>query len=530
MKHYILLGALLLAVGCSNIEEITPKSPFHGIHGIGFDQQGRLLAGSVLGSTLYAVDIESGTRSVLVPPPLGQADDVAFYGKDTLAWTAFLDGKVYIRDGSGEIRTIAEKLPGMNSLAFAADGRLYATQVFLGDALYELDPSGKKPPRKIMEGMGGLNGFEIDKNGKLYGPLWFKGKVVEVDLAKAKMRTIASGFKTPAAVNIDPKTGALYVVDTSLGQVIRVNRKSGKKKVIAKVNPAIDNLAFDKDGRLFISNMSDNAIIEINKKTGESRTIISGKLAAAGGLAIGDENGVETLYVADVFALRSINVQTREVKTIARVFGDEIDYPINIKLTAKYILLTGWSAGSVQVLDRKTKRSLALLHGFTTPHDAVEMPNGDLLVAEFATGKLLRLSGKGWKKKKTFATGLVGSPANLLLSRDKKTLYILENKAGRLFGFNLRSRKLSVIVQGLQGAEGLAFLPDGRFVVAETKLKRILAIDKAGNRKVLASGLPINKFSGGPVSTVVPTGIAVSKDGSVYFTSDEFANVWKIKQ
>ncbi|HBT06597.1 MAG TPA: hypothetical protein DEB22_09265, partial [Alcanivorax sp.] len=60
--------------------------------------------------------------------------------------------------------------------------RLFATQVFMGDALYEIDRSGEQPPRKIIEGMGGLNGFEFGPDGHLYGPLWFKGEVVRVNV------------------------------------------------------------------------------------------------------------------------------------------------------------------------------------------------------------------------------------------------------------------------------------------------------------------------------------------------------------
>ena len=524
---------------CGGPVEVTPKSPFHGIHGLGFDNQGRLLAGSVVGAQMYEIDIKSGKSKTFIGPAKGQADDIAFAKDGTIAWTAFLEGKIYVKDPlrikngketGGTIRSVAEGLPGLNSLDFAPDGRLYATQVFLGDALYEIDVAGKKKPRKIMEKMGGLNGFEIDKDGKLYGPLWFKGQVVQVDLQKAKIKVIAKGFKVPAAVNIDPQSGDLFVVDTQLGHVIRVDRNSGKKTIVAKVKPSIDNLAFDKSGRLFISNMADNAIIEINKKTGEAATITSGVLATACDIAIWNENGKDMLYVADLFAARIIDLETGKVSELGRMFGSrEIDYPIHIDVSEKYIAMTGWSAGSVQVLDRKTKKSLALLHGFTTPHDVVILKNGDLLVAGFAKGEIIRLSGKKWAVKKKIATGFAG-PAALLLSKDEQTLYIIEHTAGRLVSFDLKTRKKKIITQGLQGAEGIARLQDGRFIIAETKRQRIIAVDAQGNRETIAENLPINGLTadGGAVATVLPTGLAVGKNGDIYFSSDEFANIWKV--
>src|SRR5438270_506065 len=109
-----------------------------------------------------------------------------------------------------------------------------ASTVFLGDALYEIDTEGAKPPRMIMEKMGGLNGFEFGPDDKLYGPLWFKGQVVKIDVDNAELSLVADGFKTPAAVNFDSK-GNLWVVDTALGQLVRVDPKSGEKKVIAQL-------------------------------------------------------------------------------------------------------------------------------------------------------------------------------------------------------------------------------------------------------------------------------------------------------
>ena len=49
-------------------------------------------------------------------------------------------------------------------------------------SLIKVDVEGTKPPRKIMEKMGGLNGFEFGPDDRIYGPLWFKGQIVKVDV------------------------------------------------------------------------------------------------------------------------------------------------------------------------------------------------------------------------------------------------------------------------------------------------------------------------------------------------------------
>jgi outer membrane protein assembly factor BamB len=249
---------LALGVGASaqtyEVTPLVPGSAFHGVHGLGIDKAGRLFAGSVAGAALYEVDRNNGTAKIAIPSPEGMADDIAFAPDGTMAWTGFLTGDLYSRKGDGPVKKLASGLPGINSLAYRKDGRLYATQVFLGDALYEIDVEGVKPPRMITEKIGGLNGFEFGPDDKLYGPLWFKGQVAKVDVDKAELTVVADGFKIPAAVNFDSK-GNLWVVDTALGQLVRVDPKTGAKKMVAQLKPSLDNLAIDDKDRIFVSNM-----------------------------------------------------------------------------------------------------------------------------------------------------------------------------------------------------------------------------------------------------------------------------------
>ena len=267
------------------VTRLVPGSAFHGVHGLGIDKAGRMFAGSVAGAALYEVDRGNGSAKIAIPSPEGMADDIAFAPDGTMAWTGFLTGDLYARKGDGPIKKLASGLPGINSLAYRKDGRLYATQVFLGDALYEIDVEGVKPPRKIMEKMGGLNGFEFGPDDMLYGPLWFKGEVAKVDVDKGELTVVADGFKIPAAVNFDSK-GNLWVVDTALGQLVRVDPKTGDKKMVAQLKPSLDNLVIDEHDRIFVSNMADNGIQEVDAETGAAKQVIIGKLALPGGIGV----------------------------------------------------------------------------------------------------------------------------------------------------------------------------------------------------------------------------------------------------
>jgi sugar lactone lactonase YvrE len=507
------------------LEAVTGPSPFHGIHGLTVTPQGRLLAGSVVGATLYEIDRDTGTVTIAEAPPVGMADDVEQGPDGTLAWTAFLQGKVFARTPEDDLLTLAEGLPGTNSIAWREDGRLFMTQVFAGDALWELDPTGKDKPRLIMEGMGGLNGFDFGPDGHLYGPIWFKGQVARVNVDAGTLEVIADGFKTPAAVNFNSKN-ELFVVDTQVGEVIRVDVPTGKKTLVAQVKPAIDNLAFAPDDTLYISNMADNAIIEVDVETGSSKAVVSGPLAVAADIAMGPDG--QTLYVADVFAIRSIDTQTGDVSEIARVFAQEMDYPTSMAVAHGRIAAAGLTAGAVQVLDAATGNSLGLHHGFTTPTDALPLEDGGTLVTEYARGAITRVNPDNWDDRITIVDGLKG-PAMLSQGPDS-AIYVTETKGGRISRLT-DSGGVEKVVDGLTNPEGFTFLADGSIAVAEAGKAQITIVDPAsGDRTVVASGLPFGAIPAEGPEVFMPTGIAADESGNLYFSSEYLAQVFRLSR
>ena len=161
------LAPLALATNYSAPEQLVAPSPFKGVHGLAVDKQGRLLAGSVVGASLYEVDTDSGDVQTLIGPNDGQADDIAIGPNGEMAWTGFYTGNVMYRENdAAPIQVLATDLPGINSLDFNDEtGALYASQVFLGDALWEIDRTGAAPPRLIGKELGGFNGFEVGTDG-----------------------------------------------------------------------------------------------------------------------------------------------------------------------------------------------------------------------------------------------------------------------------------------------------------------------------------------------------------------------------
>jgi sugar lactone lactonase YvrE len=525
-------ATVLFGAGASaqtyEVTKLVPGSAFHGVHGLGIDKAGRLFAGSVAGAALYEVDLDNGTAKIAIPTPEGMADDIAFAPDGTMAWTGFLTGDLYSRKGEGPIKKLASGLPGINSLAYRKDGRLYATTVFLGDTLYEIDVDGVKPPRQIMEKMGGLNGFEFGPDDLLYGPLWFKGQVVKVDVDKPELTVVADGFKTPAAVNFDSK-GNLWVVDTALGQLVRVDPKTGAKKMVAQLKPSLDNLAIDDKDRIYVSNMADNGIQEVDPETGAAKQVISGKLALPGGIGVVSDGLKDTIYVADVFAYRTVDGATGEVSEPARMHaaGVTLEYPMSATAKGDEVILSSWFTGTVQVIDRKTGATREMMHGFKAPHDAIRQDDGSILINELGSKSLIRASGEHGKDRDVLIGGLEGPVG--LVGGPKGEVYVTEAFAGQVSKVESNGEK-TVVAKDLKGPEGIALAPDGKLIVAEVGARRLVEIDPAsGKISEIAGNLPIGlPAAPGVLPTNIPTGVGVGASGTIYFSSDIENAIYKV--
>lgn len=503
------------------LDRLVPASAFHGVHGLAFDAHDTLYAGSVVGHSIYRVESDSGKVTSFIGAPEGMADDLVFLADGTVVWTSIQHGVVRARTGDGPIRKLAE-LVSVNSINVRKDGRLFAAQVFGGDGLWEIDPAGSKPPRLILKDLGGLNGFDIGADGKLYGPLWFKHQVVRIDPDNGALEVVAEGFDTPAAANFDSR-GNLYVLDTARGHVVRVNIRSGAKQIVAKLATSLDNLAIDSHDRLFVSNMADNGIQEIDPRNGAVRQVVKGALAIPLGIASITDGARDTLYVADTFALRTVDGASGKVTDIARAHaaGTPIGYPVAVTANRRHIIVTN-NEGPVQRYERNTMR---LLQSWRDTHagNAIELPSGALIVAETTRGKLSRITGTATSEQRAEIVVDLAAPLGLALAGDS-AVYVSEMAAGRVSRIDVNSGARRVIAQGLDRPQGIA--ADGSSVlVVEAGKGRLIRVDSTGAIEVLARDLPV----GLPNVPITLAGVAVGAAGVLYVTSDVENSVWRLR-
>jgi sugar lactone lactonase YvrE len=208
--------------------------------------------------------------------------------------------------------------------------------------------------------------------------------------------------------------------------------------------------------------------------------------------------------------------------------GAVLEYPMSATAKGDHVVLSSWFTGTVQLVDRKTGKSIDMWHGFKAPHDAIRLKDGSVLVNEYGTKSLVRASGEHDKDRKTIATDLAG-PAGLVAA-DENTVYVTEALAGQITKIDLASGVKTVVAKDLKGPEGLALAPDGKLIIAEVGARRIISVDpKTGTVTELAADLPIGlQGAAGGLPTHMPTGVGVGASGTIYVSSDIENAIYKL--
>ena len=529
------LGALTLLAGCASpdadvmeagaagVRTIGESASFRGINGILFGPDGDLYLTSVVTPAVARIDPESG--EILdnwgVEDGAKSPDDLAFGPDGSVYWTDISNGEVAMRTPEGETRVVASPGVGVNPITFSDDGRLFVSQCFMDTNLFELDPAGEAEPRLIRDDLGpgcGLNGMDWGSaDGKLYGPRWFRGEVVRVDVDSGEMETVASGFEVPAAVKFNSE-GVLHVLDSLRGEVVRVDEDGGKQ-VVARVQPGLDNFAFDADDRLFISSFADGFIVEaLSPET--NRMVLEGGLNMPGGLALIGAGDATRLVVADFFALRQLDPATGDVLGVVRDVIGFSDIGTSMSVHAAddgQLILSSWFDNAVRLWDPAADALVKIFGELAAPIDAIQF-EGDIVASQWGAGNVIAFSPDNPEEKRVLADGLEG-PAGL--TELDGSLYVTDNIVGSLL--RITDAGAEEVASGLEQPEGLA-AANGSIYVVEAGAGRVTAIDPVnGATWGVAENLELHvPPSGAFPNTMLFNGITT--DGETAWVAGDAAN------
>jgi sugar lactone lactonase YvrE len=462
------LGLWLAACGPAErpqltVEVLATGAAISGANGVQISPDGRLFVASVIGSEIAVLDPDTGEMLERLTEGVDGPDDVAFNADGDLFWTSILTGEVAGFRASGERVTAARLTPGVNPLTFSDDGRLFVSQCFFDDKLYEVDPAGLAPERLIADDLGpgcGLNGMDVGPDGRLYGPRWFRQQVVSFDVDEGDMRIEATGFQVPAAVKFD-STGALHVLDTMAGAVIRVEGQ--KQSVVATFEPGLDNLAFDAGDRLFVSSFVDGTVWRASPD-GEHVVLSPGGMAHPGGLAVYPGGDGASLLVADLHALRTFDPVSGEQTAVRRnILGvGELGSVLSVAVDGEYLILTSFTDNNMRIWDPVNERNLLRVDNLQMPVHGIRY-RGQLVVSEYLAGQVKVVDGQ---LPTLLASGLAAPTA---LLTDGESLWVTDRTRGEVLKIAAGGQRIEppeVLAAGLNAPEGLA-LWRGQVLVRE---------------------------------------------------------------
>ncbi|MGI1680185.1 MAG: SMP-30/gluconolactonase/LRE family protein [Cellvibrionaceae bacterium] len=535
--------------------EIVKGSEFCGVHGLGVDANDNLYAGSVVGERVYKINIATGKAETIVAPPKGNADDIEFLPDGTMVWTSISQNAVRAKKPNGEVFDLAKDIVSVNSIAHnEKDKRLFVAQVFGGDGLWELDPDGEKPPRNIMKDMGGLNGFDIGPDGMIYGPLWFKKKIVKINPDTGEMQTVVDGFHTPAAANFDSNWN-LYVLDTATGEVFTVDIKTGDKKLFVTLKTSLDNLAIDSNDQIYVSNMADNSIQKINPINKEITTIIPGGLSCSLAINVFSEKELtkDTIYLSDVFALRIIDGKSGEIKDILRAHKADtpIEYPTYSTSNENYLFVLGdgglhqfrrksldkdkfelvkqwYGIVGIQAMTALNDNRLLMLHdGGTSLTLSNPLPTSPLDVVSSSDkhDSQSYLENNPLNIGQLITDKLQGATAISKVHHNK--IYVVQRETQSIIEVDLISGEFREVINNLDQPQGLDITPQGNIVVMTGSPGSVLLIDPiTGEPKEIASGINVGRLGKG--ANLKTSGISVSESGNIYVIADGDNSILRI--
>lgn len=515
-------------------ERLVADSPFPGVNGATVGADGNLYVTHTGNGTITRIDLATMKPSLFVPSYGGIfiVDDIAADDKGNLyaTGTTPLVGEVYRIDKNGVKTVIASGMAAPNGIEYnPRTGRLFVTECFQGNRVYEVDPTGQKPARLLIDKdvIPVPEGFDFDPNtNDLIVPDMGSGKILRIHPDTGAITTVAEKFITPIALTIGADK-MVYIPELATGAVYKMRLDGTGREKIAQIKPGLDNLAITKQGRLFVTSYWDATIYEVTTDgSGKFKQLFPAGPNQPLGVVAKDD----VLLVADAIMVRTVKDGQYHPTKLNAWAAHGLPLPLSLADgPGSQVFWTDCLHGAVAIGNAGSGEFKPVAGGLNQPMAALmSAAGGKLFVAEYGAGQITAVSLADGAKS-VVAKGLEGP---LAMAEVGDMLYVAESKAGRISAINIKTGHKEVLLSGMVGKPG-AMANDGmgRLLVLDGAGQKLLRVDpKTLAVSILAAHLPVAYATVGSYPSVeFPIPMHVNKQGDIYLpTADR--GVLKLKK
>jgi len=542
--HLRFVGAMvtcfLVAAGCAGLaaaaDNVLAQGNLPGTYGMRFGPDGNLYV-CTLAAGIVVLDVMQGQMLDLIGPERGVngPEDVNFGPDGSMYWAQMFTGEVARMAPDGTVTTQMIG-PGVNSIVFSDDGRLFVTEPWYTDTLYEIDPTFAEPPELLLQGIGGLKNPEFGPDGLMYGALSMKGRVVKIDVGAvpATVETVAEGIPGTFAVKFGPD-GMLYVVERTGFTIQRMDPATGSHSTYVELPFGPDSIAFAPTGALFVSSYTDG-LVAVVIPDGTVQIVVPGGMTMPSGIAVRSRSDGESVFVGNLFSLREYDGDSGSLLGVQRMRMPPTGFggALSVANAGSNLVLTNYFPSSrVQVWNPDSGEVVTDIDDLSAVANAVAFGD-DLVAVDLGRGegqaRVVRI-GEGGTRVLADITDQIVLPLGLVARDDD--LWVGDWYTGMVWQLIADGRELADPIpaaSGVSGPEGLAFDLDGSLLVVEGTAGRVSRIHLAtGAVTPVVSGLELSAAGAGmlpPFSTF--NGIAVGPSGVLYVTGDLGVKVYRL--
>ncbi|MFW9873167.1 MAG: SMP-30/gluconolactonase/LRE family protein [Candidatus Thorarchaeota archaeon] len=510
---------------------LVESTPLRGCNGLVFGKDGALYVCQTSPNSISKVKLSGRCgpsveefvgpqHGVITPDDITVDDEGNFYA------TSAIGGEVYKINPQGMKQVIARGLNGPNGICFDEEtGRLFMSECFWGNNVYELDPEGVEDPRLVTAGLVVPEGFDI-RDGELVIPDFGTWTIVVVDMDTGIITPLVTeGLITPIALTIGPD-GYIYTPELATGLVKKISPDGSEIEILTQLLPGLDNLAFGPDGYLYVSSYHDATIWKVNPFTGENVMLFPMGINSVASIVTQGED----LYLCDSIMIRRIDEEGNVYKTWANAWLSPYGYPLPTTMTnglGGQLITADFIDGvvaNVNILNDVEDWTLLVEHENPLSSPAgmeLDTENQMLYIAEYGAGQIIEINLETLERR--IVADYLSGPVDLVMK--DQTLYVAEALAGRITMIDIVSGVKEIFLNGYVGKpKGLAWDHNGNLLIFDTAARELINVNMENlDIRTIASNLPMvhTTYYSYPLIWDTPAPIAVNEHGDIFLAGSD---------